>query len=402
MDKNRVIVYGTDTQIGLAIVRELGKAGCYVVGVGKSENSLGLKSRYVRKKYVLTGGSDQQKVRQLNEIAQENMVHFLLCVSESDILFFNRVKDCLKNIVPLVPSLETINQVLDKSQTARLARLLGINTPKTYLIQSLEDVFDLEDQLSYPLILKWHNPHSVMESAQMLNICIEKIVYCHSFDSLVTELSKLRPLGQYPMVQEYCPGYGLGQFFFMHQGEAILKFQHRRIHEWPPEGGFSTLCESIPLAEHDELQTKSIALLAKLRWEGVAMVEYRFDPISNRAVLMEINGRFWGSLPLAYHSNVPFAWYTYKVLGLGEIPNESPQIIQGLQCRNLLLEVKRLHRIVFQPGKIRDKSLSFNNCRELLDLIWGFFRPQMRYYIFEADDLRPLLQDLKNLVSKRL
>jgi len=26
----------------------------------------------------------------------------------------------------------------------------------------------------------------------------------------------------------------------------------------------------------------------------------------------------------------------------------------------------------------------------------------MRYYIFEADDLRPLLQDLKNLVSKRL
>jgi len=31
---------------------------------------------------------------------------------------------------------------------------------------------------------------------------------------------------------------------------------------------------------------------------------------------MEINGRFWGSLPLAYYSGAEFGWLTYSVLEL--------------------------------------------------------------------------------------
>lgn len=62
-------------------------------------------------------------------------------------------------------------------------------------------------------------------------------------------------------------------------------------------GGFSSVCDALPLSEHQALQAQSVALLRAIGWEGVAMVEYRFDPATGTAVLMEINGRFWGSYP---------------------------------------------------------------------------------------------------------
>ena len=104
---------------------------------------------------------------------------------------------------------------------------------------------------------------------------------------------------------------------FLDRGEVLLRLRHRRISKWPPEGGTSTVCESLPLSLNAELFAKSEALLRLIGWEGAAMVEYRLDPRTGRAALMEINGRFWCSLPLAYHSGVPFAWYTDAVLGLG-------------------------------------------------------------------------------------
>ena len=36
------------------------------------------------------------------------------------------------------------------------------------------------------------------------------------------------------------------------------------------------------------------------------MVEYRHDPSTGRCCLMEINGRFWGSLQLAIDAGVDF------------------------------------------------------------------------------------------------
>jgi hypothetical protein len=188
----------------------------------------------------------------------------------------------------------------------------------------------------------------------------------------------------------------------MHDNQDLLRFQHKRIHEWPPEGGFSTLSESLPLSQYESLQAKSLELLRQLNWSGVAMVEYRYDPIQKNAVLMEINGRFWGSFPLAFHSNIPFAWYTYKVQGLNQIPKEKHVAIEGLQCRNMLVELKRLHRIFFHKDLIKDKTLTFRQWPEVLGFIWGFFKPSMRYYLFSLSDPKPAFYELSQVFNKAL
>jgi hypothetical protein len=55
-----------------------------------------------------------------------------------------------------------------------------------------------------------------------------------------------------------------------------------------------------------EALAQSRALLAALDWRGPAMVEFKRDERTGRHYLMEINGRFWGSLQLAIDSGVDF------------------------------------------------------------------------------------------------
>jgi hypothetical protein len=148
---------------------------------------------------------------------------------------------------------------------------------------------------------------------------------------------------------------GLGQFFFMHRGQAVRRFQHLRIAEWPPEGGFSSVCDAVPLEQFVPLQEKSIRLLQHIGWDGVAMVEYRYDPASGRAVLMEVNGRFWGSFPWQCTAAPASACLPTVCRGRGGCPACRPA------GRHLALpdgghRMKRLRRILLQPGQIRDRT----------------------------------------------
>ncbi|MEH6648960.1 MAG: hypothetical protein V7707_02920 [Motiliproteus sp.] len=399
---NKVIILGTGTQIGLTLIRELGQRGCHIIGIGRSKDSIGLSSRYTKQRFLWPQADEQQQVEFLNQVAATTGARFLLCISETDILFLNRNRDRLIGVTPLIPSQENIEKVLSKEHTAELAAVMGISSPASHTITSLEQLDGLLPDLDFPVILKWSNPHAVMAKAAAEGISLEKVIYCHSQQQLRDQLSTYQPLEAFPMIQAYCPGYGLGQFFFMHKGAPLLRFQHRRLHEWPPEGGFSSLCASVGLDQHQSLQQQSIELLRQMNWEGPAMVEYRYDEATGHAVLMEINGRFWGSLPLAYYCNVPFGWYSYQVLGLGNIPTEMGVDYKNLRCRNTLIEIKRLIRILFQPQKIKDKSLSFNALEELWEFIGGYFDPRMRYYIFSLSDPKPLLADWLAMAKKIL
>jgi predicted ATP-grasp superfamily ATP-dependent carboligase len=104
------------------------------------------------------------------------------------------------------------------------------------------------------------------------------------------------------MLQEYVAGDGYGVELLTDRGRPLAAFQHRRLHEVPITGGASSLRESVRL--DPVLYRYATKLLEELRWTGLAMVEFRVGP--RGVALMEINGRVWGSLPLAVKSGVDF------------------------------------------------------------------------------------------------
>jgi predicted ATP-grasp superfamily ATP-dependent carboligase len=47
-------------------------------------------------------------------------------------------------------------------------------------------------------------------------------------------------------------------------------------------------------------------LLGQFDWQGVAMVEFKVEANTGTPYLLEVNGRFWGSLQLAIDAGVDF------------------------------------------------------------------------------------------------
>lgn len=394
-----VIVLGIDTQIGLSIIRELGRAGIPVHGVTADPRSIGLRSRYLARGHVIAE-KGVELVDRLAALGRALGKAYLIAVAEHHLLLLSSHRERLAPVNLLCAPRQALDAALDKSHTLRLARECGIDTPRTWSVPTWESVEALGDDLSFPIVLKWADPNAAARALEPAGLELHKAEYADDIAGLRRALGRYRGVGMYPLIQEYVAGEGIGQFIFMHRGKAIRTFQHRRVREWPPEGGFSTACDALPLSRFSDLMAKSVALLARMGWEGVAMVEYRHDPATGRSALMEINGRFWGSLPLAYWCGAGFALLTYAVLGNGELP-ELPPCRTDLRCRVLGVELKRLARIVLQPGRIRDRRFPIRPIREIVNFLADTFRPNVRYYVFAPDDPLPFLRDVANALLRR-
>lgn len=383
------VVLGIDTPIGLAIVRDLGRHGVPVYGIARSSTALGMASRYLARGLVRASGEDGT-LEQLRRLAADLGPACLFAIAESDISWLNDVRAQLPAWRLMFADRDRMARVLYKHRTYAAAAAVGIDVPQTVQPRSMHDAADLVSGLRYPVVLKWADPNAVAAPLRAAGLDLEKVRYCDDPPSLLAELGRYQALGMYPMVQEYRTGYGLGQFVLMQGGVARCCFQHRRLHEWPPQGGVSTLCESLPLTAHVELMARSVALLRALDWEGVAMVEYRYDPATGRAALMEVNGRFWGSLPLACQAGAGFPWLCYQLLGLDR-PVRQPDYMAGLRCRFMVPETRRLLRLLAgrQPGR----------WRALGGYLADFLRSDTRYFVHDRDDMGPLWRDLRNIVA---
>jgi predicted ATP-grasp superfamily ATP-dependent carboligase len=392
-------VLGIETQIGLAVVRELGRAGVIVIGIAFDKDAIGLSSRFLYRGYVLRDGLDQNALKLIRDLGEKFGEAVLLPVSETSIAWLFKNKAGLGNVRPVLPSVHAFSTVLDKQRTLAIARNIGIRVPATLQLKDNETIASHLDKLNFPIVLKWPDPLKVYPLLKKHKLELVKCEYAATPAKLTRILERYKCLGVYPLIQEYCPGTGLGQFFFMHNGEAVRRFQHIRIAEWPPEGGSSAVCDSVPLSEHKALQEKSIALLKAIGWDGVAMVEYRYDKSTDNAILMEINGRFWGSFPLAVQCRAGFALLSYSLGGCGRTPRLN-SLRARQRSRMLTTELKRLYRILGRPQFRGDNPQSFSGFSEIARFVADFFKPNVGYYVWCVDDPRPFFTDVATMVKR--
>ena len=390
-----VIILGTDSPVSLAMIRELAKHQVPLHGIG-GKNSIGGASRYLHS-FEVRKSNQQALIKQLKNVAQKQNAAFIMTVSENDIMLLNKEAKQLLPLKGLVAKTAQFEKVVAKNEALEIAQKVGLKIPKT--LQPVSNKVPEIENWSFPVVLKWSNPNEVQAQLSLNNLPLDKAIFCFSRLEVEKYLSQFASIKKFPLIQEYCKGVGLGHFIFMHNGKALQTFQHLRLREWPPEGGTSTACKSISKQQHKALLNQSIQFLKTLEWQGVAMVEYRYDETSKQAVFMEINGRFWGSLPLAVACNADFVWLQYAVLGLNQLPKvEQPQ--ENIQCRFMIPEIKRLFRIVLQPNRISDPLFKIKPFKEIIFFVGSFFNPKTCFFVFQWRDPKPFIMDMKNLLKK--
>lgn len=389
----KAVVLGVDTPIGLTVVRELGRNGVAVHGIGRSARALARRSRYMAEFSVRDPGP---LAEWLPQRVAETGAGALFAISEHDLIALAPLRAAMPGCRVLTPSAEALDLVLDKARTLALAAELGIETPRSWALRPGDSIPPDIDGIT---VLKWPDPARVQPALAALGLPLEKAEYCRDRDALRRALDRYADVGEWPLIQAYCPGQGLGQMLHMHEGRATLRFQHLRLHEWPPGGGVSTLCRSLPLADHAEQMERSIALLQRIGWSGPAMVEYRFDPATGRHVLMEVNGRFWGSQPLAYHAGAHFAWEQYRRAVLGAT-DDAPPPRNDVTARFTVPEVRRLVEVALRRRRIADPLFRATPLRDMLAFAAGCLDPRTRSYVFDWDDPRPFVDDVAAMIRK--
>lgn len=324
----RVLVTDGDQRAALAITRSLGLAG-YEVGVVSSRvPCLAGASKHAAWRESAPSAADDPAgfAAAVKRLVFERKIELIFPVTEAALLTLLPIRAELAPAALPFPTLTSFAGVSDKGAVLTAARGLGIAVPASTRLErpGVPDRAVL-DALTFPLVVK--PERSVRSQASGM----AKLTVAHAADAgeLATILTAL-PVEAFPLqLQQRIVGPGTGLFFLMWDGRVVARFAHRRLREKPPAGGVSVYSESIPVDE--PLAALAERLLRTFTWQGVAMVEFKRDATTGVPYLMEINGRFWGSLQLAIDAGVDFPRLLADLaLGRPVAPSESRA---GVRCR---------------------------------------------------------------------
>jgi predicted ATP-grasp superfamily ATP-dependent carboligase len=283
------------------------------------------------------------------------------------------------------PPAPVVRNVLDKSMTLEIARKAGIHAPSTYRVSNDSELEALSGQLRFPVAAK---PCQKSDEVDF------KVRYFQTYDSLHHALAADDHLGNKLLVQEFVQGDGVGIEALMHHGEPVAIFQHRRLKEVPASGGVAAVAIAEPL--EPMLVDQALALLRALEWEGVAMVEFRYDRARRQSFLMEVNGRYWGTLALAVQSGVDFPWYEWQIAH-GETPSVPPKYSAGARWRWSAGYMSRWHDVARKS--VSRKSVKKSSEFGFKELVPSFADLSARDALWNSNDPMPAIGELLRTVK---
>jgi Predicted ATP-grasp enzyme len=317
----RVLVTDGEQRSALALVRSLGRAGHEVYVCSARERPLAGASRYSRSEARVADPMEHSErfETDVRVLIQRWKIDVLIPVSEAALLALLPARERLGDVVLPFPGDATFRRICDKAELLAVAPRVGIAIPQQLALLTVEDGRSLDlSAVGYPVVVKpGRSVGEGMDSSRSSGspgVPVEgggkarrtKLTVRHAANA--SELSDaLDEFGMdaYPLlIQQRIIGPGVGIFLLPWEGRLIASFAHRRIREKPPSGGVSVYRESI--AADPGLLERSRALLDHFGWCGVAMVEYKVEERTGTPYLMEVNGRFWGSLQLAIDAGVDF------------------------------------------------------------------------------------------------
>jgi predicted ATP-grasp superfamily ATP-dependent carboligase len=383
--------YSTRT---LACVRSWGKRGIAFAVGGETPWDMSLFSRYSRETFVYTSPKrDLSKfVQDVNRFSRQFRADSVFPTSEAAIMACSKYQDELE-CSPIIPHEHLIETVFNKAKTLNLAASLGIPVPATIRLAG-EDSRRLDElQMDFPVVIKSSSSEFLLGDKVETSA---KTVYAFNKVELEKECRSRLERGQSILLQQYIDGYGVGVSGLFAGGRPVAVIGHRRLRESDPLGGPSALAESIEPAP--ELLEAAIRLFERLQFTGPAMAEFKVDHRSGRAYLMEINGRFWGTILLALASGLDLPYLYWKMLNSMDIGPEETVYRAGVKGRYILGDTKCLFLCL--KGKPQNWPGAFaSRLAAIRSYLGSFVDRNTADLILTRDDPKPFFARLLEVLS---
>lgn len=283
-------------------------------------------SRAVRRRVVYPhpGADPGPFLACLRRLLSEHPHDVLLPTNDYTTLALTRAGGALQGLVRMaLPDAEAAARAHDKYEVIQLAAGLGVETPRTRLVESFDQLPAAAAEVGYPCVVKLRRgagsiglrfAHGPGDWAAMAPVKGSRDL---AFDSTAW------------IVQERVPGESHDACMICHHGEIRAIYTQTRLRTFPAEAGMAVDC----ITTHEPaLIERAAALMKALRWHGPAQAEFKCDPATGRIWLIEINGRPWGALGLSVEAGPDFPWLLCRLALDGDIDPPPPYRV-GVRLR---------------------------------------------------------------------
>jgi predicted ATP-grasp superfamily ATP-dependent carboligase len=393
-----LLVTDGDQRSTLAVVRALGRSGIPVTVGADCHPSLAGSSRYCSAsvRYPSPQSDPDGFKSFLAAEVLSKPYKVLLPMTDITVRLIAEMREASVTSVNVpIPAAEKIRLSQDKCAMAAKAQEAGIACPQTWIVNDLPQTRALAERLSYPVVIKPRYSRFYKDRRWWKG----GVEFATGPGELISKCEKIHGRIPNPLIQERIEGEGRGVFLLIWDGELKAAFSHRRLREKPPWGGVSVYSESVPLDA--ELVQKSLRLLQSLDWQGVAMVEYKFDRRDGRPKFMEVNGRFWGSLQLAIDAGMNFPLLLYR-LAAGESLPPTFDFKVGVRNRWLLGDLDHLLICLTHSRGPGGLPMSHGSRLGTLWHFLEFYKRDLHYEVMRLGDAGPGWYELRRYLREAL
>jgi predicted ATP-grasp superfamily ATP-dependent carboligase len=302
--KTGAIVLGANS-LALGIVRSLGAQGI-PVWVYDRHRSIAHFSRYTKRSVISHGNEHELLLEDGKKHDLRGWVIFP--VEDQYVELLSLHHRSLSSIYQVTtPPIKITRFALDKRLTYRRAAELGIATPWTVTGDTLADLG--VQKLPYPLVLKPAVNHHFFPTAQFKALSVDRPA---DFHAKFAEMKKYIPADEI-LIQERIPGGGENQFScaaLCREGITLATLTARRTRQYPLDFGTnSTFVETVnqPIVEHDGRRW-----LESVGFDGIAEVEFKYDPRDGKHKILDVNARAWGWHTLGKAAGIDFTYQLWR------------------------------------------------------------------------------------------
>lgn len=383
----RVLVIGDDTRSFLSTVRSLGRQGIEVHAAPYGLNSPALNSRYIHQvhllPYYLDGG--ERWLARLRDLVGEFKFDLIIPCEERSLLPLYKHQAQFPCAIA-VPNEASLDAFFDKVNTRALAAEQGVPVSKGLLLTAELTSQSISETLAFPIIAKYRKSYSWPELYVRTGVTIIR-----SSTELERWLAGNRDKVGEMFFEQMFPGFGLGVSVLCHAGSILQAFEHHRAHELD---GSSYYRKSAPV-DPERLQAVT-RMVARVSYTGLAMFEFKQDPLTGAWVLLEVNARPWGSLPLPVALGVDFPFRLLLLLTQAKATPALPYR-NGIYGRNLISDIWQVRATLARQRQGKAAYL-LKWAAGLLRVLVG----REHHDVLVRDDLRPGLLEIKEFLHERL
>lgn len=385
----RVLILGDDIGIFLAVARSLGRRGIEVHVVASSSSAPGLASRYIARVHSLPSYAADPTawLHALQNLVAEYKFRLVLPCSDCALLMLNHHAESLSRETLALPNPQALARFTDKVETRALAQGLNVPVAEGELTGRKTDPAELAARLGLPLVLKPRTSYLLRSSETKRSARIVR-----DLDELKQALMAAPVEGW--LAEAFFHGEGVGLSVLADRGQIKLAWQHQRRKAFS-ETGASTVRSGAPLDPRLLSQVRSLAEAVEL--SGIAMFEFRCNAASGEHILLEVNPRFWGSLPLAVAAGVDFPSFLWD-MKVGNAERSPPKGRIGVTKRNMTGEFDRLSDEIDQSASAGRKLLSVAATIGLCATLAS----RARFDTWAADDPAPFFAERRQLARRLL